>query len=343
MEKRYKSAYVLMKAMPFHNGHKLLCDTAIHNSDKLTIVIGSLPTEPIPGSIRFKWVQEEYRNNPNVTVKHCDVVLPQFPEEDPVNFWDIWVDVAKSYCPDDLDVIFSSENYGITYADKLCIEHYMVDIDRKIIPVSGTMCREDPFAMWDYLPDQVKPYFVKRIAIMGSESCGKSTLTKWLAKKYKTNYVEEYGRTVYEEQNHGNINTFSRFHFLDIMQGRQIIENAMIKQSNKLLFCDTEDLTTVLFYDMYFPDDMNQLCGDIRNKLRDTLSSKPKYDFYILLKPDCDAVQDGTRNFLDQRWNHYNKLKSEMTNMGYDFVEVGGSWINHFIKASDAIKNKFGW
>jgi len=341
--KKYKSAYIVMKAMPFHNGHVLLCDTAIVNSEKVTILVCSLPTEPIPGEIRFKWVKEQYRNNPNVTVKHCNTVLPQYPKDDPENFWNIWVDVAKSYCPSDLDVIFSSEEYGITYAEKLGIQHHMVDLDRNIVPVSGTLCRQDPFTMWHYLPEQVKPYFVKRIAIMGSESCGKSTLTKELAKVYNTNYVEEYGRTVYEEHDHGHFNTFSRLSFLDIISGRQIIENAMIKQSNKLLFCDTEDLTTVLFYDMYFPDDINQLCADIRNKLRDTLSSKPKYDLYILLKPDCDAIQDGTRNFLDQRWSHYEKLKHEMKSRGYDFVEVEGSWANRHMEARKAIKNKFGW
>ena len=38
----------------------------------------------------------------------------------------------------------------------------------------------------------MRPFFVKRVVIMGPESVGKSTLTKNLAKHYNTNFVEEY-------------------------------------------------------------------------------------------------------------------------------------------------------
>ena len=340
--KKYKSAYVLGKFYPFHLGHKFLIDTAISQSEKVTVLVCSLPTETIPGDLRYKWVSETYLNNPNVNIINFKEVVPQYPEEDPEHFWDIWIDVAKRHCPADLDVIFDSELYGEIYAGHLGIVNEVVDLDRQTYPVSGTMVRNNPLGNWSLIPDNVKPYFVKRVAIMGAESCGKSTLTKNLAKVYNTNYVEEYGRTVYEENNHGTFNSFSRFHFLDIIKGRQIIENAMIMQSNKLLFCDTEDLTTYLFYKMYFPDDINQLCADIRNKLFDILGSKPKYDLYILLKPDCDAVQDGTRNFLSSRWDHYENLKKEMTNRGYDFVEVGGTYWERHIAAEKIIKEKFG-
>ena len=144
--KLYKSGYVLMKAMPFHNGHKFLIDTAIVNSEKVTVIVGSLPTEPIPGNIRFKWVKEQYRTNPNVTVVHCNEVLPQYPEEHP-DFWNIWVDVVKRYCPADIDVIFTSESYGDPYAKHLGIKHHLVDIDRKLVPVSGTLVRKDPLSL----------------------------------------------------------------------------------------------------------------------------------------------------------------------------------------------------
>ena len=330
-----------MKAMPFTKGHQYLIDTAIKNSDKVTVVVGSLPKEPIPGEIRYKWVKDQYSTNPNVTVCWTNEVLPQYPEQDPENFWYLWCEVARKFCPKDLDVIFTSETYGDTYAQHLGIKHHMVDRKRNVVPVSGTMVRNDPFSVWDYIPDHVKPYFVKRIAIMGSESCGKSTLTKQLAKLFNTVYVEEYGRTVWEQNDHGTFNSFSRWRFLDIINGRQIIEDALIKQANKLLFCDTEDLTTYLFYDMYYPNDINSVCNDIRIKLKETVDSKPNYDLYILLKPDCDAVQDGTRQFLDARLDHYNKLKKEMTNRDYRFVEVGGSWENRYSESVRIINEMY--
>jgi len=332
MEKAYKSAYVLGKFLPFTKGHQFLIDTAIVNSEKVTVVVGSLPTEPIPGDIRFKWVKEQYRTNPNVTVVHCDEVLPQYPEEHP-DFWNIWVDVVKRYCPA-VDVIFTSESYGDPYAKHLGIKHHLVDIDRKLVPVSGTLVRKDPFAMWYYLPDHVKPYFVKRIAIMGAESCGKSTLTKELANLYNTVYVEEYGRTVWEKNN-----SVSEADFITIAHGHQLLEETLVKQANKLMFADTEILTTKLFYDMYYPNGLQT----IKDFIFHTESLAKPYDLYILLKPDCAAVQDGTRQFLDERWNHYNKIKEVLTEKGLPFVEVGGSWANRHMEARTAIKNKFGW
>ena len=330
MEKQYKSAYVLGKFMPFHNGHAYLIDTAITKSEKVTVIVGSLPTEPIPGKLRYQWVKEHYRTNPHVTVVHCDEVLPQYPHEHP-DFWNIWVDVVKRYCPADIDVIFTSEEYGFEYAKQLGIQHHLVDIARSTYNISGTEVRTNPFAVWNFIPDHVKPYFVKKIAIMGSESCGKSTLVKRLAKTYFTNYVEEYGRTVYEEN--GGV---TESDFLKIVRGQKLIESAMIKQSTKLLFCDTEALTTRIFFDMYYPN------GDPGIKhLLDEYVDMSHYDLYILLKPDCPDIQDGTRNFLGERWNHYNNLKAEMLKREYNFIEVGGDWDNRYNESVKEIYKYF--
>ena len=350
MEKQYRSAYVLGKFMPFHNGHIHLIDTAISKSDKVTVVVGTLPTEPIPGELRFKWVKEHYRTNPNVTVVHCTEVLPQYPEEH-VDFWKIWVGVVNRYCPADIDVIFTSELYGETYAQHLGIEHHLVDLERKIIPTSGTKIRNKPFDMWDTLPHHVRPYFVKRIAIMGCESCGKSTLTRYLAEHYNTNYVEEYGRTVYE--NNGGFVTVQDFKI--ISDGRQLIENAMIKQSNKLLFVDTEDITTSVFLTMYHPHtpyltakylNKQELADwwelvNVEDYLKDQIKIKPNYDLYILLTPDCQAVQDGTRKFLDTRKDHHIRIKAELIAKKCNFVEIGGTWTNRFEQAKKVINKEY--
>ena len=328
---KYNSAYIVMKALPFHNGHRFLIDTALENSEKVTVLVCSLKSEPIPGDLRFKWVKETYKNNKRITILHCDEELPQYPEEHP-DFWKIWVDVAKRYCPSDIDVIFTSELYGDPYAEHLGIEHFLVDFERVNVPISGTNARALPLHNWHYLPDIVKPYFVKRIAIMGPESVGKSTLTKKLATYYKTNFVMEYGRLVYEINNSVTIDDF-----IPISKGRQGIEDWIIKDSNKLLFCDTEDLTTFIFSKMYHPEEAYK----VKEYFDDILSTKPKYDLYLLLKPDCDAIQDGTRNFLKERREHYEVIKNEMTNRGYNFVEISGSWDERYIESKKVVSKKF--
>jgi len=39
----------------------------------------------------------------------------------------------------------------------------------------------------------------KSLAVIGTESSGKSTLVRNLARVYNTSYVEEYGRTYYDK------------------------------------------------------------------------------------------------------------------------------------------------
>ena len=47
---------------------------------------------------------------------------------------------------------------------------------------------------------------LKKIAILGAESTGKSTICKALAKHYRTDFVPEYARTYFETN---NINNYS--------------------------------------------------------------------------------------------------------------------------------------
>jgi HTH-type transcriptional regulator, transcriptional repressor of NAD biosynthesis genes len=328
---QYKSAYIIGKFLPLHLGHKHLIDTALSKSDKVTLLVCSLKSEPIPGDIRFNWAKEIYKNEPRINIINFQEEVPQYPEEHP-DFWKIWTDIGRKYCPD-MDVIFTSELYGEPYSKYLGVKHELVDLERKTFPISGTKARTNPFENWNYLPNEVKPYFVKRFAIMGPESVGKSTLTKDLANYFSTNFVEEYGRIVYE--NNGNKVTIDDF--IPISKGRQDLEDWLIKHSNKLLFCDTEDLTTWIFSKMYHPDEYLQ----VKDYFDDALLSKKKYDLYILLKPDCDAIQDGTRNFLDERWEHYEVIKKEMLNRKYNFVEIGGDWENRYNQSIKIIKDEF--
>ena len=53
--------------------------------------------------------------------------------------------------------------------------------------------------MWNFVPNVVKPYFTKKVCIIGTESCAKSTLTRNLAKYFNTTCVEEVGRDICEE------------------------------------------------------------------------------------------------------------------------------------------------
>jgi HTH-type transcriptional repressor of NAD biosynthesis genes len=317
--KKFKNSLVLGKMYPFTKGHHYLIDSAVSQSEIVHVIITHNTSQTIPGEVRFNAIKETYKNNKNVKVYSVsDEGLPAYDHECETldEFYSYWVPLVYSEI-EDLDAVFTSENYGDDFAKYLGVAHVLVDKDRLNVPISGTMIRQDPFKYWDYIADAMKSFFVKRIAIMGPESVGKSTMTKNVSNNLGTNFVPEYGRLIYEINNSVTIDDF-----IPISKGRQEIEDWMIKFSKKYVICDTEDITTYLFSKMYCPDEYQKVEPYFLNALK----TKPKYDLYILLKPDCEGVQDGTRNFLEERWDHYEVIKSHLISYGCNFVEVGGDW-----------------
>ncbi len=70
----------------------------------------------------------------------------------------------------------------------------LVDPKRTFMSISGAQIRENPFRYWEYIPTEVKPFFVRTVAILGGESSGKSTLVNKLANIFNTTSAWEYGR-----------------------------------------------------------------------------------------------------------------------------------------------------
>ena len=186
--KKYKNALVLGKFFPSHIGHLHLINTAIENSEIVHVMVCHNNTQCIPGDIRFNSLKETYENNSNVIVYSCDDIgLPQHENECKTldEFYGYWVPFVYKYI-DKLDVIFTSENYGDDFARYLGINHFLVDKNRIKYNISGTSIRKYPFKNWDFIIESMKPFFVKRIVLMGPESVGKSVLTEKLSNYYNT-------------------------------------------------------------------------------------------------------------------------------------------------------------
>lgn len=327
---KYNNSLVLGKFYPLTLGHLYLIDSALDESENVHVILTHNSSQYIPGEIRFNALKEEYKDNNRVNI-YCvsDEGLPQYDYECETldEFYSHWVPLVYSNVKE-LDAVFTSEDYGDDFAKYLGIEHVLVDKERKKVPISGTMVRKDPYENWNLISKHMKPFFVKRVTLMGPESVGKSTLTKNLANYFNTNFVPEYGRMVYEINSSVTIDDF-----IPISKGRQEIEDWMIKQSNKYIFCDTEDIVTYIFSKLYYPNDYKK----VEEYFLEILEKKPKYDLYILLKPDCEAVQDGTRNFLKERFDHYNIIKEELVKRNCKFVEVEGDWNSRYEESKKII------
>lgn len=312
--KRFENGLVLGKFYPFSLGHKYLMDTAISQCSTVFIMICSLQSEIISGEIRYNWIKETYKDNHNVRVIWCDEELPQHTDECKSidDFYN------KYWCPavysriNKLDVIFTSENYGDEFAEYLGIKHELVDLDRKTVPISGTIIRENVSLNWNYLPKIVQNYFMKKILIVGTESTGKSTLTKLLAEHYKCEYVEEYGRTYDETIKPAKTWTVNDYEIVAQTHYKNI-ENKL----DKLLIIDTDAITTKLFGEMYIDNFSSEIIEEIINK--------QQFDLILFLNTDVQWVNDGTRDFEDRRLEHFNKIKNELSSRNLNYKIISGS------------------
>lgn len=295
MEKKFKNGLVLGKMMPTTMGHKHLIDSAAKQCETVHVMMCSRKSEPIDGRLRFTWLHKMYKDNPNVNIIHCDDENPQYPHED-IHFWDIWYSSVYSYI-DKLDAVFGSEDYIKPFAKCLEVEGVIVDIDRKSVPISATMVREDPHKYWDYIPDVVKPYYTKKIVVVGTESTGKSTLVKKIAEKFNMPYVEEYGREYTDSLPSDNELTKEDFNHIAMRHSDRIREAL----GEKFLVVDTEAITTLTFGQLYLNDEFET------NELRSYISTQ-KFDLWLFLKPDIPWCDDGTRDFPDRREEHYDKI-----------------------------------
>ena len=317
---------VFGKFSPIHKGHIALIRFAQSQCDHLYVLL-CVGDEPIPGKDRLGWLLDLFKDDLDIEVRITDVQLPLVPYSSKM-VSKVWAKYLKETYPD-VNHLFTSERYGDFTAEFMNIKHVLFDTDRDEFFVSGTKIRNHPFVYWNYIPDIVKPYFVKKICICGTESTGKSIMTERLAKRYHTNFVPEWGRTLCPVTDECDVDTILRIaeaHAKDI--------NEKIISSNKMLFSDT-DLNTTKMYSFFLFDKIPTFDKWVEDA--------NKFDLYIFLENDVPLIDDGTR--LDE------KRRDELRDYHYDFlisqgckvVIVNGSdWEIRYEKATRFIDEIFG-
>ncbi len=126
---------------------------------------------------------------------------------------------------------------------------------------------------------------VHRLALLGGESSGKTTLALALAASLHTAWVPEYGRQLWEELRQ----TLDETQLLQVAR-RQVeleadAEARVRKQGGHWLVCDTTPLTTLQYclHDHgHAPPELHALARRV-------------YRLQVVCEPDFDFVQDGCR------------------------------------------------
>jgi NadR type nicotinamide-nucleotide adenylyltransferase len=175
----------------------------------------------------FSWIRELF---PFDRVVHLTDENPQEPSEHPA-FWSIWRTSLERVLPGRPDVVFASEAYGEKLAEVLGARFVAVDPARSIVPVSGTAIRKEPLRHWARIPRCVRPYFVKRVSIVGPESTGKTTLAQRLADRFDSVWVPEWARTLLERRR-GSLDGFD---WTEVVRGQIASEEALARDANRVL------------------------------------------------------------------------------------------------------------
>lgn len=153
---------------------------------------------------------------------------------------------------------------------------------------------------------------IRKVAIIGPESTGKTALARNLAEYYHTEWVPEYARDYLD-----SINRPYTRDDLEIIALEQInMEDRMEKKADQLLICDTTLLVIKIWSEFKY--------GYCAEWIRDEVNHR-YYDLQFLTYIDIPWEKDPQREHPHKRKFLHDLYVRELKQLGIDFVEIRGS------------------
>jgi NadR type nicotinamide-nucleotide adenylyltransferase len=152
---------------------------------------------------------------------------------------------------------------------------------------------------------------IKKIAVVGPESTGKSTMSAHLAEHYHTVWVPEFARDycaalteppTWQDE-------------VTMFYGQLALEAEIAPKANKLLICDTTFITVKIWSDYTF--------GRSPQEVLDELPLRP-YDLYLLLDIDLPWEHDPLRDFPHLREHFMDIWHKELQALDANYVVISG-------------------
>jgi NadR type nicotinamide-nucleotide adenylyltransferase len=165
-----------------------------------------------------------------------------------------------------------------------------------------------------------------KIAVVGPESTGKSTISEQLAAYYQTVWVPEYARE-YCSKLSGPCSWQDE---INMFQGQLELEKALIPKANGLLICDTTLITVKIWCDYTF--------GKSPQQVLDELPYHP-YDLYLLMDIDLPWQDDPLRDFPHLREHFMQVWHKELADLTATYFTISGTGSIRLLNCIDAIEN----
>lgn len=163
-----------------------------------------------------------------------------------------------------------------------------------------------------------------KVAIIGPESTGKTTLTKALADQYNTVWVPEYCRDYLNNLGRPYVQS----DLLEIAKGQMDSQKQKRKEAKEVLFCDTE-LHVIKVWSEHKYGECDQW---ILNQLE-----MQYFDLYILTDYNIPYEEDPLREHPEMRAYFFNIYHKLLEDSGKAFIVVQGDLQARIYQARKAI------
>lgn len=171
------------------------------------------------------------------------------------------------------------------------------------------------FAMGERFKQQ--PSNCIKVVVFGPESTGKTTLSMELANHYNTVWVPEYARTYLQKKWDATRKICEPEDLLPIAEGQMKLENALARETNSVLICDTDLLETKVYSEAYYLG----YCDPILEKY----ALENTYDLYFLTYIDTPWELDDLRDKPNERESMFQAFESALITNNRPYVLLKGN------------------
>lgn len=273
MSSKHRVGLIFGKFYPLHSGHIYLIEKALTQVDELHVMLGCeatrdkqlfeksrLPRQP-QVSDRFSWLKDTFKDRHNIHIYISDETgINYYP-----NGWKEWSDSIKHILSENKiepSVVFTSEPQDVTEHERYFgCPVVVIDANREFVNISATKVRENPYQNWSFIAQAARPFFVKKVAIIGHDKFNE--LPVKLANIYNTQYVSngyinyiQREISTLENKRYLSENDYLRIAMLHVERMSKSLENA-----NKLLFTSIDFGTLSNYYEQIFGKSNEVLIG----------------------------------------------------------------------------------
>jgi len=342
------TGFLVGKFAPLTLGHINFINRSSTKCDKLVVLlsydskwVGGLSSymqKRLTLRNRLLWLKETYQDVDHIIIDFVDESdIPAYP-----NGWSEFSRLVKDKLVENLDTdspdyVFSSESdYSHGFSVHFpATSHVLIDPSREVVPVSATLVRSDLQKNWEYLTSAVRKDFVYRVCVIGTESSGKTTLVKYLAKMFGTSWVEEYGRVFCEKDLYGDERLLSSEDYSLIAFRHKEFERQASRSANRVVFSDTNAFVTGFYQELY---------EGVIDPVVHHFMREEEYDLILYLDDDIEWVGDGLRQHgtPERRVRTKELFNSLLEEYGVKYIRISGNYEQRLETAYSLVKVSLG-